>query len=516
MRRFRRFAASSARSPPSTLGRNTVAQSAPSILGYAFSFFLAPLMLSKLGLRDFGIWALTGGIAQYGALLNLGAGQAASRFVALYEDDSTAVGEYLGVAYAATLGVAIALIAGALLGANLVAQAVGGVTESQMRLLLLCSVVIMVSTMLAQIVVAYPVGLRRMVPPNIALVVGACINFVASGVALLVHPTLSTYAMANAAASVAGVVVTIVVVLSVEGRIPLRLPTRSRAKELLGFSVWSQVSVVAYLVNYQTDKIVIAFAVGPAAAGAYELANRVAAAARQVGVYTQSALMPTMTADIVRGTGHKVTESYARLTERTIGLAFPVLCFVAAMSAPILRVWLGHVPQFSAVVLTALCAAYVANVATGVGYCLAFAFGDLKNIARVSAATATGNIALTVLLAPLWGVWGVLAGTVVALTVGNLVQVAVVQKRFAIPASAFVDAVGPTLVACVGLAAPLAILALTGALTSRWSAALAVVAGGGAYFAVYLLWAARNEVLPGSIARRLGVLGRRPAELPSR
>jgi O-antigen/teichoic acid export membrane protein len=509
MAHFTRFAAPPASGSRSTLGVNTVAQSAPVVVSYTFSLLLAPLMLSKLGLRGFGVWALTGGLAQYGALLNLGAGQAVSRFVAMYEDDLPAVGEYLGVACAATVLVAIALFAGAYLAADAVAAAVRGVTPSEMRLLLLSSAVIVVATMSSQIVVAYPIGLRRMVPPNFALVVGACLNFVVSIAALIAHPTLSTYAVANAGAGVAGFGVAVAVVLAVEKRIPIRFPTRGRAKELLTFSLRTQLTLLAALVNYQTDKIVIAFAVGPSAAGAYELANRVAAAARQVGVYSMSALMPTMTADVARGRGEKVIESYGRLTERAVGLSFPVIIFVAAMSAPLLRAWLGHSPPTSADVLAALCVAYLANVASGVGYCLALAFGYVRAVARTSVATALGNIALTVLLAPIWGVWGVLLGTVVALTVGSLVQTAVVQARFEIARDVFVRAVRPTLAVSAALAVPLASVTVSGVLSTRWSAALGVVLGGAFYFSLYLVWAVRREILPGALMRRLSMLSPR-------
>ena len=71
---------------PSLL-RNTVAQSAPLMVGYIFSFVSAPVVIAGLGLRQFGIWALTGALAQYVALLDLGAGASLSRFIAKHHHD---------------------------------------------------------------------------------------------------------------------------------------------------------------------------------------------------------------------------------------------------------------------------------------------------------------------------------------------------------------------------------------------------------------------------------------------
>ena len=67
------------------LFRNTMAQSAGFALGYLFSFLLAPLMISRLGLDAFGVWAVTGAFATYAGLLDLGIGQSLSRFIAVFD-----------------------------------------------------------------------------------------------------------------------------------------------------------------------------------------------------------------------------------------------------------------------------------------------------------------------------------------------------------------------------------------------------------------------------------------------
>ena len=57
------------------LFRNTLAQSASLVAGYLFSFLLAPIMISRLGLDAFGVWAVTGAFATYAGLLDLGIGR---------------------------------------------------------------------------------------------------------------------------------------------------------------------------------------------------------------------------------------------------------------------------------------------------------------------------------------------------------------------------------------------------------------------------------------------------------
>ena len=67
------------------LFKNTLAQSAGLLVGYLFSFLLAPLMISRLGLDKFGVWAVTGAFATYAGLLDLGVGRSLARFVALFD-----------------------------------------------------------------------------------------------------------------------------------------------------------------------------------------------------------------------------------------------------------------------------------------------------------------------------------------------------------------------------------------------------------------------------------------------
>src|SRR5579875_1531290 len=87
------------RNQPASLVRNTIAQSAGSFAGYVFSFVSAPIVLDGLGLRNFGIWALTGALAQYGVLLDLGVGVALPRYIAAHEDDRPLCGQYMAIGW---------------------------------------------------------------------------------------------------------------------------------------------------------------------------------------------------------------------------------------------------------------------------------------------------------------------------------------------------------------------------------------------------------------------------------
>ncbi|MGD0196565.1 MAG: polysaccharide biosynthesis C-terminal domain-containing protein [Solirubrobacteraceae bacterium] len=491
-----------------SLAANTIAQSAPVLITYLAGLASAPIVLASLGLRAFGIWALTGALAQYGGLLNLGIGQALARFVAVYDaaGDRRALGQTLALGLLSVPAVAVPLAAASWFAAAPLAHALHGIGVGAMRDVLLSSVTMVACALLTGALSAYPVGLRRMIRPNAALSVGALLNLIFSVVAALSSTRLVVYALANAAASVLTVAVVAVAVLSLEPRMQLRRPTRALAREILGFSLKDQLVVVSNLVNFQTDKIVIALFVGPAAAGAYELANRVAAAARLAGLYGTSALLPTVAAELVKTTREVLVAGYIRLTARVATITTPLLVLTIALSPIVLHAWLGVSPRYGPLVLAALSVAYIVNSTTAVGYAYLNATGHPGLSARANVAAAAANIALTVVLGELFGIRGILAGTVIALTAGAVYQVLLTHRLFTIPLRSYCTAIAPSLLLAVGLGAPATAVAELAHPLARGEQAAVCVAITACYALVYLAAAGYRDLLPRSLSSRLPLI----------
>jgi O-antigen/teichoic acid export membrane protein len=483
---------------------NTVAQATPMLLGYVASFVSAPIVLHAIGLRAFGIWALTGALAQYAALLDFGVGPTLARFVALHDarEEHDQIGEVLGTGAITATVVSLGLIIGAVVAAAPLAKTLGGITTADMRLLLLCATVIFSSTMFANVLTAFNVGMQEMVIPNVALSIGVGLNFAFSVAAALTSSSLVRYADANAVASLLSLLVVFVCMrMTTRDRVRVTMPSRDTLRQVLGYSVKNQALTASSLINFQTDKIVIALFIGPAVAGAYELANRVAAAARSVGVLVVGAMVPTMTSDAVRKSAHELAETYLRWTGRTAVLGIPALIFVAAMPQAILHSWLGPVPVHAVVVLAVLAAGYVINATTGVGYTLAYAMGHPGIPAKAALYTAAGNLVATIALAPLLGLWGVLIGTAAAFTCGALYQVWLVHARYVIPLRGYGSAIsGPIALALALVTIPI-LTQLLVAGDGRIAEGVAVLAAGAVYVSAYAYAALRLDFLPEAIRR---------------
>lgn len=488
-----------------SLATNTIAQASPLTLASAAGLISGPIVLGGLGLDAFGVWALTGGLAQYGALLDFGVGRSLARFVAHYGalGDKRAVAQCLTVGFTIISGVGLVLAALSAAVAGPLSDNLGSVSASEMRVILTCSVVMAVLAMLSSAVAAFPVGYGRMVLPNVALSVGVLMNLTLSIGSILLGADLVGYALANAAASVLTFLLTLGLVLRSEGHIPLSPPTLARLREVLAFSAKTQVAMLSSLINFQTDKIVIALAVGPGAAGAYELASRVANGVRQLGVLSMSALVPTMAAAAARSGLDGAKTSFPRLTERVAAVGFPLLFLAAAVAPLALGAWLGSIPEYSVATLVVLSLAYVVNVATGTTDVLALVANSPGLTAKFAAAMAATNVLLTVSLAPTFGVWGVLAGTAVAIVGASLAQVVAVHRRFDLALRAYLHSTLPTTVACAALCVPIAVVSFSAVTLERWAQALLLIVLTTAFGIAYTGVALRMGTLPTAISQRI-------------
>jgi O-antigen/teichoic acid export membrane protein len=480
--------------------RNTLAQSGATGLGYLFSFIVAPIMLARLGLTEFGLWAVTGAMIAYVGLADLGIRRSVSRFVAYHQarDNRQGIEETVTVGLLTAAGIGVLSFAAALAIAPLVHDAVGTLDLAGIRTLLLCAATMLTAEICSSVFLGVPVGFLRMVPAGVAQAAASTINFVFSVGALLIHPTLVAYALANAAAEVLSVGVAAGTMLLVWRRARLRIPSRASTREIIGFGLKNQVGRITDLVNFQTDKLVIAVLIDVRAAGAYEIAARVVAATRTFAVLTVWAMIPTVTARIGEQGRSVIKGFYRRYTRLSVGLAFPLFVLVSVAAPYLLLAWLGKLSGHPQPILIVLSMAYLLNMTTGVADAITIADGRPGVNARYAGFSAILNLVLTVGLAPLFGLWGVLAGTFCALVAGSLLFLRHFHRLYAIPARDYFDAVLPSAALAFALGVPFAVWSAVtgGADVTRVRAALVLLVMAGLYGLVYWLAASRLGQLP--------------------
>jgi O-antigen/teichoic acid export membrane protein len=491
------------------LFRNTAAQSAPTIAIFVFSVVLAPIMLSRLGLAQFGVWAVTGALAQYARLFDLGVTRSLSRFVALYDasDDRRGIEEALGVGIVAMAVLGLVTTVAAIFAAPLLSDVLGVLGPGEMRVVLLSSVGILICNLLADVINAVPVGLRQMGPPNLAATVGSLINFVASIVVLALSTRLPAYAVVNFGATVVAMLLAVVSLLYVWSSPFVSRPNLSRARTIVGFGLKSQMITAAELVNVQTDKLIIAVMLGPRIAGAYEIANRVVQGILAFGTMTLSAMIPTATAEIVERGRDVIEEFYSRYTQRSLSIALPMLGALCVSCPFLLVAWLGEMPPDTAQIVVLLSIAFSVSLTTGVAMTLVMSDGDPGLVAQTAILVVILNVASTIAVAPIFGLWGVLIATVGAEITASSVFLVRFHRRYGFNWRDFRRAVGLPAALALLAALPFGLMYAIGITipTTRGPALLGAAATGGVYGLICWIAGSRLGILPEKL--RAGWLG---------
>jgi O-antigen/teichoic acid export membrane protein len=481
------------------LFRNTLAQTTGLVIGFVFSFLLAPIMISRLGLDKFGVWAVTGAFAAYAGLFDLGIGRSLIRFTAIFDADRRLdrIRQCVGLGLIAVTLVGLLALGAVALAAPLLSDKLGVLDTGEMRIVGMASVAMLSLNGYQDVLNSVGLGKRQMVPPNVAISIGAAINFTLSVAALIVSDSLVVYALANVVAGVLALVPTYFAMRRVWARPYLAMPSRGLVREMLGFSVKDQIGWVAELVNFQTDKIVIALAVDIRAAAIYEIASRVVMGVRAVAIMSVSAMVATAAARIVEEGREVIGSMFRRYTRLSCAVSFP-LFVVASVTAPFLLVaWLGDAPGDSELLVPFLTLAFMFNVSTGAGATIATGAGEPGVVAVNNVLIAALNIAFTVALAPFFGIWGVVIGTFLALIVGSLRFTKRFLEMFQLPWSDFVGGVLPTAALSFALAIPSALLAIYfGTPDGRPAAIVLLGIGSLLYLIPYWLLASRLEYLP--------------------
>lgn len=178
---------------------------------------------------------------------------------------------------------------------------------------------------------------------------------------------------------------------------------------------WLQISTLSELVGAETDQLLIAHFVGPAGVGLYEIGSKIARVLHVLNFYASSALLP-MLASIGSGASRAALAGVVARTSRIVALMqFLLSGFLIAAAPQCIAAYVGRLEDapLAATVLRILAIAYLFEALTVVPATALRASGQTRYEAIAAATSMVLNIGLTVLLAPILGIVGVLTGTLI-------------------------------------------------------------------------------------------------------
>jgi O-antigen/teichoic acid export membrane protein len=409
----------------SVLG-NTAVVALAQVSAILVSLLLTPYVLHTLGIERFGLWAFLGSIVAFAGLLQLSLGRGSIRFIAFYSER----GELDVVRRIVSYGVLWHVVAG--LALTPVAWIVGDVVLPHVHISreLLGTAKNLFPMILAYVFFAGAVrplaslliGLERMWMTSLTTLLSQALYAVF--VVVLLSQGAGLYGLLAAAVLQTGLQATAYyltcrrVVGQVFGN-PFALDRRV-VKEMVKFGGWQQGTAIAALVNRQTDGIVIGTWINVSSVGLYDIGIRVAGLIRTLPLTLLGPLFPAA-ASIHAQDDHKRLARTVLQASRLLGLlTIGMAGFVFATAPLIVIVWLGRAYPHVAWITILLAIAYVVNNLTGVGTTVVSAIGKPRYESEYAVIGAGLNIAATLALAPFFGLYGIIGGTVFGIVASSL------------------------------------------------------------------------------------------------
>lgn len=403
------------------LFRNTLVSGAASLVTLVVTLALVPFHIDRLGGEAYGVWVLVASFSLstgYLSLADLGLQQALVKFVAQSRGRETAradVDRYvrsstaLFGAMAVVAGVATALLAW-------VSPALFNVPDDLTGPLRVLLLVLGVEALVGLPALAYLgllEGLERFVVIR-AIEVGRLLLYAAGTVAVLLRGDgLVAFGLVAVGASLAAHVAYVVAARLVWGPVRAR-PERAALVELRGFGGWLFLSKLTGTAWRQMDKTILALVAATGVLTVYDIANKVQAAAAAILSFTGSALLPAVAGPGAAGDLDLLREMLLRGTRYTLALSLPVVAGAMAITPELLEGWGG--PEFvAAAPATRLFLSYQLFVSSAtVALSILIGVGRVRRTATYGSFALLLNLAISLALAPRWGVSGVVLATVVA------------------------------------------------------------------------------------------------------
>lgn len=373
-------------------------QSAISLLSFCVSFIvvaaLIPVLVRTLGAREYGAWAVTGGVANYVMVFDFGLSLGVTRFVARYRE-----GEPERAEYAITVAMGILLLVGA--GVVLATFLLAGTWQSHLHVphagvALECGGVATVFTLLAKVLQSALEG-SGVIAATRLVQAGGSILFVAGGIAVVttVSQPLEGLSFFLVAQSIAVATALGALLLVTWGRLPVRrTPTREWI-EVFRYSLTLQGGALLVVALDPATRFLVAAMAGPAVVAPVDIALRARAQFQGAALAATRPFVPAL--------GRVNDETAAAAKAETLWrLLLPVAATTSlflAVSAYFLApaVFGGAVGHSAAKLAAVILAAWIPAVAAIVPFLFLLMYGHGRDMLVVQASNAV--VAIIVLAA---------------------------------------------------------------------------------------------------------------------
>ena len=392
------------------------------VVSVAVSLVVMPILLSHVGIEQYGLWVVISSALGYIGLVQLDVMRGTSRFIAFHaaRGELDVVRSLVSFASVSFFLLAVALMPVAWLVGTYVLPHLG--VSSDLALLarnvfLLAFAQFCIERILSPLR-GLMIGLERFWIFGAANMAGHLVY--TSLIVVLLAEGVGLYALPIA---LIGRSVFVAAVCYLAGRALIgrvfgspRLD-RSVRRALFRFGSWHQVNAGARVVNYQTDALLIGAWVDIGTVGTYGIAGRIADLVQLFPQQLIPPLLPAATAIHSEGDSRRLEDVVLQASRVFELLTFAIAGFVLATTTLISTFWLGTTyPQVAAMTALLVAGFVIANL-TDIGATVLSAMGTPRYETEYAVFGALLNIGLTIPLGLAFGLYGILAGTLIGVLI---------------------------------------------------------------------------------------------------
>ena len=386
-------------------------------------FILAPFMLSQLGDRIYGLWALVGSVTAYGFLLNLGITDAVTKYVAEYraKGEIEQARSIIATGLLLNTGLGLLLIFVSVLLAPLFPNLfnVTAAEESTATWLFLLAGIGVGLAIPCGIATAVLRGLQRFDLINMSGVIATLLTLGATVIVLLSYVGVIGLAIVGILVTVFVQILNIWLIYRIapELRFGWHSGSRTHVRTLASYSSALFVMNLGGYLESRSDEIVIGGFLPVAAVTPYNLARRLSGLPQALTEQFLALLLPMASEIHAKEHWEQLRSLYIISTRVALAIFLPIALILVIFAKYILTLWIGApYAQYSYLVLILVTASLIDTIQWPAGFVLQ---GMAKHhpLAIMTVASGVVNLTISILLVGRWNLMGVAIGTLIPTTI---------------------------------------------------------------------------------------------------
>lgn len=407
--------------------RNTLFSALQNVLVFPIPFFIIPFILKRVGVYDYGIYAIFVTVIGFTSLTDVGMFGTLTKHVAEYyaRGDFTALKRLVDTGLMFYIIISLVTTASLWFSAGHLLPSLFrniSVNPRELRVLWLIMILTMGVNILTAPFSSVILGLQRM---DLSSALGF-VSVVSNAILTVALLELGWQLRGLLYASLAAALLSLVLLAGSAYRLlpeisinPFCFDPRELT-EIFNFSWRLYTTQITGTVQSQIEKIYLAWFVGVTPVGWYNIANSAGQKARRLPDLLLGPLMAAAAELDAKGHADELRELYYRAHKYMAFFSLPIIALTALLCRPFVTLWLGPRLNIIAIPLALLVLTNIVIVTTGPGVLISVGQGKLAPAVDSALFATFLNLLISFFLIRYYGFSGAVTGTLVSASAGTI------------------------------------------------------------------------------------------------